>query len=148
GGSPMNTAAPGNEGDGLRSVIQTLHPNIGEEIQGAINTLRKLQGIAGEALPGSAPESAGGGTATFDAPGQGGGAEPVARQAPVLTPASAFGRYQIVRQLGQGGMGAVYLAYDSELQRHVALKTPFLGGKPQSLSRFYREARAAAQIRS
>ena len=30
-------------------------------------------------------------------------------------------------------MGAVYLAYDSKLQRYVALKTPFLGEDPQTI---------------
>ena len=45
-------------------------------------------------------------------------------------------------------MGAVYLAYDTELHRHVALKTPFLGKSTQTIERFYREARAAAQLRS
>src|SRR5262249_13004872 len=50
--------------------------------------------------------------------------------------------------LGRGGMGAVYLAYDSQLQRHVALKTPFLGTNPTIIDRFFREARATAQLRS
>jgi serine/threonine protein kinase len=59
-----------------------------------------------------------------------------------------FGRYQIVRLLGRGAMGAVYLAYDAQLQRHVALKTPCLGGRPQAVERFVREARAAAGLRS
>jgi serine/threonine protein kinase len=66
----------------------------------------------------------------------------------VLAAADSFGRYQIVRLLGRGAMGAVYLAYDTQLQRHVALKTPFLGGNPQIIERFYREARSAAQLRS
>jgi predicted Ser/Thr protein kinase len=57
-----------------------------------------------------------------------------------------FGRYRIVRRLGQGGMGAVYLAVDTKLGREVALKVPHFspGDGPEILERFYREARAAA----
>jgi serine/threonine protein kinase len=66
----------------------------------------------------------------------------------VLAAGETFGRYQIVRQLGQGAMGAVYLAYDSQLQRHIALKTPTVGSNPTTVARFFREARAAAQLRS
>jgi serine/threonine protein kinase len=45
-------------------------------------------------------------------------------------------------------MGAVYLAYDSHLERYVAIKTPFLGHNAQAVRRFYREAQAAAKLRS
>jgi hypothetical protein len=58
-----------------------------------------------------------------------------------------FGRYQLLKLLGEGGMGAVYLAHDSQLDRPVALKVPHI--RPDDASaceRFYREARAAATL--
>lgn len=38
-------------------------------------------------------------------------------------PAQKIGRFEILRELGQGGQGAVYLAHDSQLDRQVAIKT-------------------------
>ena len=59
-----------------------------------------------------------------------------------------FGRYKIERQLGQGAMGAVYLAHDTNLDRQVALKIPkFAYGEQQEfMTRFQREAQAAANL--
>src|SRR5262245_2068420 len=62
--------------------------------------------------------------------------------------ARTLGKYRLLRRLGAGGMGIVFLAEDPDLQRRVALKV--LGG-PLShnhalVQRFLREARAAAQL--
>ncbi len=61
----------------------------------------------------------------------------------------AFGRYNIVRCIGQGAMGSVYLAEDTQLDREVALKIPKFAADdgPEMIQRFYREARAAATLR-
>ncbi|MCM2372741.1 serine/threonine-protein kinase [Aporhodopirellula aestuarii] len=59
-----------------------------------------------------------------------------------------FGRYRILKELGSGAMGRVYLAHDSQLDRQVALKTPSFSGSNDDdmVTRFYREARSAAKI--
>jgi serine/threonine protein kinase len=60
-----------------------------------------------------------------------------------------FGRYVIRKRLGKGGMGAVYLADDTQLERPVALKVALFQGDEGSsfAQRFQREAKAAAGLR-
>lgn len=59
-----------------------------------------------------------------------------------------LGHYQIRKELGAGGMGAVYLATDTVLGREVAIKLllPQILGDPAAKARFYREARAVAAL--
>ena len=61
-----------------------------------------------------------------------------------------YGRYELTRLLGRGGMGAVYLARDTKLDRNVAMKFPEFGNDPlraqQGVERFHREARAMATV--
>jgi serine/threonine protein kinase len=59
------------------------------------------------------------------------------------------GQYQIIRELGRGGMATVYLARDLALHRVVALKVLLreLRGRTEARDRFRREARLSAQLR-
>lgn len=58
-----------------------------------------------------------------------------------------FGRYKILEQIGQGGMGKVYKAYDPNLDRIVALKILMAKTSTEDVERFLREAKATAKLR-
>ena len=60
-----------------------------------------------------------------------------------------IGKYKIVRQIGKGGMGVVYCALDTVLEREVALKIHTIGAEPnvQAVERFFREARVIASLK-
>ncbi len=61
---------------------------------------------------------------------------------------AAIGSFQIVRELGRGGMGEVYLARDTRLERMVAVKAlpAHLASDADRLARFEREAKALASL--
>src|SRR5262245_7539933 len=65
-----------------------------------------------------------------------------------LSPGTKLGRYEIRSKLGEGGMGEVYLAQDTILDRKVAIK--FLSGEfandPDKLNRFVHEAKATSAL--
>lgn len=82
-------------------------------------------------------------------------AQPVAEAAPhlleeehTLEPGTVLGSYTVIREIGRGGMGRVYLASDDRLGRTVALKAlpPQLTREPLHRERLRREARAAAVL--
>jgi len=61
----------------------------------------------------------------------------------------SIGNYKIVRVLGEGGMGTVYLAEHPMIGKRVAVKMlrPDLGTDPGLVSRFFQEAKAVNEIR-
>jgi Tol biopolymer transport system component/predicted Ser/Thr protein kinase len=65
-----------------------------------------------------------------------------------ITPGSHIGPYEVISQLGEGGMGVVFRGRDAILQRDVALKVlpDNFAGDPDRLSRFQREAQTLASL--
>ena len=72
----------------------------------------------------------------------------IAHRGPVSVAGEHVGRFELLRELGRGGYGVVYLARDPQVGRHVALKIP----RPEVLvsfetrRRFLREAQAAGAL--
>jgi tetratricopeptide (TPR) repeat protein/predicted Ser/Thr protein kinase len=68
-----------------------------------------------------------------------------------LAPGTTLGRYVILKRIGRGGMGIVYLAFDNDLERRVALKVlrPAVsesGSVSETRARLLREAQALAKV--
>src|SRR5216117_4040964 len=65
-----------------------------------------------------------------------------------LGPGVTLSHYHIVSEIGAGGMGEVYLALDTKLDRKVALKIlpPDLAANQDRMRRFVQEAKAAAAL--
>src|SRR5450755_3132664 len=63
-------------------------------------------------------------------------------------PPKRIGRYRIERVLGKGGFGLVYLAYDEQLSRQVAIKVPHarLISRPEDAKAYLIEARTVANL--
>ena len=68
--------------------------------------------------------------------------------APKLAPGDNLAQFRLLKVLGSGGFGTVYEAFDSRLERHVALKVPLRAAMDQDQAKaFIKEARAAAKLR-
>ena len=65
-----------------------------------------------------------------------------------LTPGTRLGPYEILAPLGAGGIGEVYRARDTKLNRDVAIKVllPAVANDPDRLARFSREAQVLASL--
>ena len=65
-----------------------------------------------------------------------------------LTPGSRLGAYEVTAKIGEGGMGQVYRARDTKLNRVVALKVlpDPVADDPDRLARFTREAQTLASL--
>lgn len=84
----------------------------------------------------------------IDAPAFQAAAEMIVEGQPALVAGQLVGHYQIIKALGKGGMGEVYLAMDTKLDRKVALKllpAEFTNHK-ERLRRFVQEAKTASSL--
>jgi serine/threonine protein kinase len=65
-----------------------------------------------------------------------------------MTPGTRLGPYEICAQIGEGGMGQVYQATDTNLKRSVAIKVlpEAVAADPERLARFRREAEVLARL--
>ena len=65
-----------------------------------------------------------------------------------LSPGARLGVYEVTAKIGEGGMGEVYRARDTKLNRDVALKVlpELFASDPDRLARFQREAQLLASL--
>lgn len=118
------------------------HPNCADGLREYFEAVDQVERMAGPHIPHKAE-----------------GGEPAAGRPSSSTPRApdswedkkfpfCFGRYKVARRLGQGGMGTVYLAHDTQMDREVALKIPQPDAQKhdrKGLERFVREAKASVQ---
>src|SRR5262245_14445134 len=78
------------------------------------------------------------------------GVGPRRSEVDILPAGTCVGRYVLLADIGLGGMGVIYKAYDPQLERPVALKLLRASGDDEAASRFrerlLREAQALAQL--
>jgi eukaryotic-like serine/threonine-protein kinase len=117
-----------------RAKILAAHP----EMAGMLDCMEGLEELAPEKTLGPV---GGDPHATIDARGQSPGDVPMAGQVD-------FGKYEIVGEIGRGGMGVIYKARQKDLDRPVAIKMILSSqlASPQQVERFTAESRAMARL--
>ncbi len=75
------------------------------------------------------------------------GKKPGTESSVLPTPGQKIGPYELIEKLGSGGMGIVYSARDTRLDRTVAIKILHRAENPNILARFKREAKAMARLK-
>jgi serine/threonine protein kinase/Leucine-rich repeat (LRR) protein len=122
-----------------------LHPAEEDVVEGLMGRLRRLRPVAP-----SVQDTATGEHTRGDAQAMSDNSETFAFLKPPQSPdeIGRLGAYRVLKVLGHGGMGMVFLAEDPRLKRTVALKVmlPEVAKKESARERFLREARAAAAI--
>ena len=68
-------------------------------------------------------------------------------RAPEPAPLRRLGKYELRKEIGRGGFGSVYIAWDPVVEREVAIKVLISGGDPDLLQRFRNEASSAGKLR-
>lgn len=125
------------------------HEDVADQLREFFDAASVVQQMAGPTFDEHSKYSERGGSAESSATGST-APNHTRDQPPQIVAPCEFGRYRVERELGQGAMGSVYLAHDTQLEREVALKIPGFdeAKEPEMIDRFYREARAAATLRS
>lgn len=115
------------------------YPHLAHELRVVLDAEAQLAEAAGEPTP--APV-----TSQAETVSAGGGASAVRGER--FTPGAMFGPYELLELIGEGGMGVVYKARDTRVNRPVALKMIRAGrhASPSELARFQIEAKAAARL--
>jgi serine/threonine protein kinase/tetratricopeptide (TPR) repeat protein/TolB-like protein len=135
-------------------VSKCLEPSVAQRYQSVREVLDDLSRLTETAAAQATGAQAAGAQANFagqatQATSAGAAPEASSISLAGLGPGSQFGpRYRIESEIGEGGMGKVYKAYDSDLDRTVALKLvrPELAGDASSLQRFKQELLLASRI--